>query len=246
MAGGTTVYDDDTLTQTPDFSLTRDKSGLWTGSQTYYCQKENLETLAPARYSAHPDFSWLVCDGDLECTGEEGGWVRIVAKYYGVIDIDVALSNPPEYAIGRTTADEPLETSPRFVDALSVEDIREAVELAKNPVRKDDGTISAPDQTGWAPLKTELFEKLQGGRESFRDPRTTYSKKWVSADKPTTEIATVGYIDTPDGDPPTLESGRNWMNIGVTSNQRGEVWENEQNWEGSGRGGWDADEYTAP
>lgn len=247
MASGThTTFDPGGLTKTPDFRTSRDKTGLWTARQVFYCQKTLFTTLVPERGDEHPDFDYLIAE-EVSVTEEEGKWMKIEVTYYGALgtggtEADIEAANPPEYTRDITLSEEPLETHPRYVDALAVDDIREAVELAKNPPKEEDGTLQAVDQTGWDALKVELYELLQGGQESYREPRLVYRKRWVSTSDPGATNA--GKIQTPDGTPPTLPAGYNWLNAGERSTQRGNIYENEVIWESSGRGGWNTDLYT--
>ena len=117
------------------------------------------------------------------------------------------------------------------------------MELATNPPRGEDGkTVKEPDTTGWAVEKLELYNDTKKGIEAYREPRVTWSKRWISKEKPT-GLNDIGNIDTTDGDPPQVSSGRNWLNVGIRSRERGKVYENEVTWELSGRGGWLARYY---
>lgn len=244
---GKTYFDDtNALDRTPDFSLTRDKTGLWTGMQVFTCARAELLEVLPARRAVHPLFDWVYEDGTTVSGLEDDTLCRVEVRYAGAAYVgedNEEEANPPEYTLEVSVSEEPLETHPRYVDALTEEDIREAVELAKNPPREDDGTLSTVSQTGWAALKSELYDYLLQGFENYRDPKATWTKRWVSDARPT-DLNEVGKIQTPDGSPPAVASGRNWINAGLRSTERGVVFENEQVWELSGRGGWDTNIYT--
>lgn len=232
------------LLKSHELTLRRDPAGLWTGTQIYHCLRSELGLYAPRQREAHPDFDWLHVDS-MEVTGMEKGVCRLSVAYAGAFSLgqdDEEVENPPEYALEISVSEEPLETHPRYEQALDPDDIREAVELAKNPPREDDGTLSTVDQTGWSVFKTELYEYLQGGFESYRDPKQTWTKRWISEDYPSGRDE-VGSINVPDGNPGGWATGRNWLLVGFRVTERGEVYECEKVWELSGRGGWNADFY---
>lgn len=230
-----------------DFNLVRDKRGLWTGSQVYYIRKSRLLSLMPKIGSEHPSFSWVRLE-DVTCNGEEAGWVKVDAKYNGVQDLglddaEAEVENPPEYTLTTSLAEEPLETHPKYVEALSVADIQEASRLAKDPPVDEDKKPVEVDVSEWDELKVELYDFLRRGVESFRDPKVTWTKRWVSTERPG-DLNDVGKIDEPEGSPPSAAEGRNWMNMGLNSTERSAVFENEVTWEMSGRGGYLAKLYS--
>lgn len=231
------------LIPTPDFSFERDNAGLWSGHQKYHCKREELERLIPPKGAPHYLFSFLGVD-KVRIVGFEEKLVVLSVTYAGFqASNDDGSTDEAEYTLTLSTSEEPIATHPRY-DDLSNFDVNEAVELARNPPKSQDGKKTLEvDQTGWAALKTELYGDTQKGLESYREPRVTWTKRWVSDSRPQ-DLNRIGEIDTPEGNPPPVAAGRNWLNTGLTIRERGEVFENELTWELSGRGGWDSRYYS--
>lgn len=226
--------------------LSRDKMGLWSGTQVYTCLREELARVVPSQGSEHEDFPFLTVEEIESVEGLEGGIMKIVARYAGALglygDEDVAAENIPEYNLEVTTSDEPLATHPKY-DELDVQDRAEAVELATNPPMEDDKeTLKEIDTSDWAENKIELYEKIRSGVEAFRDPKVVWTKRWVSQELPS-NLNNTGEIDSPGGSEPAVAADRNWLYLGARTRIRGKVYEIEESWELSGRGGWDDDLY---
>lgn len=239
---GQTIHSGE-LIPTPNFRFSRDQAGLWTGRQEYHCPKNELARLIPGRGEAH-HFMTFMGVSKVEIVGMAGQLVKMSVEYAGYQpgEDDAGESDEAEYTLALSTSEEPIETHPRY-DALSDFDIQEARELALNPPKPADGKkITEVDTTGWDPLKVELFEDLRKGLEAYREPRVTWTKRWVSNARPD-DLNRIGEIDVPEGSPPAPAAGRNWLNAGITSRERGEVFENEMVWELSGRGGWSTRYY---
>lgn len=226
--------------------LSRDKMGLWTGTQVYTCLRSELARLVPGQGTEHEDFPFLTVDEIEAVEGLEGGIIKIVAKYAGALglqdDEGPAAENVPEYNLEVTTSDEPLATHPKYAE-LDSQDRAEAVELATNPPMEDDKeTLKEIDTSDWADNKIELYEKIRSGVEAFRDPKVVWSKRWVSEELPA-NLNKTGEIDEPGGPEPDVAANRNWLYLGARTRIRGKVYEIEESWELSGRGGWDDDLY---
>ena len=89
--------------------LSRDKMGLWSGTQVYTCLREELARVVPSQGSEHEDFPFLTVEEIESVEGLEGGIMKIVARYAGALglygDEDVAAENIPEYNLEVTTSD---------------------------------------------------------------------------------------------------------------------------------------------
>ena len=225
------------LVEMPGFKAKRDRAGLWTGRQKFHCRERELISLLPRQGAAHPKFGFMTLDA-VEFEVIQEGLAVITGDYAGASFGGGAGGEPEdEYFLEISTSEEPVSTHNRY-DELDAQDILEAVELATNPPRSENGKkVLEPDTTGWDALKLELYGDIKKGIEAYREPRVTWTKRWISKQKPT-GLNDIGKIDTPQGDVPTVSAGRNWMNIGLRSRQRGKVFENEISWELSGRGGW--------
>lgn len=236
------IFHPGNLVPMPGFKARRDRAGLWTGTQEYHCRERELLKLLPRQGSPHPKFGFLALD-EVSFDIVQDGLVKITGGYAGASFGGGAGGEPEdEYFLEVSTSEEPISTHHRY-DALSAQDILEAVELASNPPRSEDGKkILEPDTSGWGAEKLELYGDTKKGIEAYREPRVTWTKRWISKASPT-GLNDIGKIDTPEGDPPEAAAGRNWMNIGLRSRIRGKVYENEVSWELSGRGGWLARYY---
>jgi len=203
----------------------------------YHCTEQEILRLMPRQGSPHPKFPYLA----LETVGFEifqEGLAKITAGYAGAsFGFDGSSEPEEEYNLDISTSEEPVQTHHRY-DELSDEDILAAVELARNPPRSESGKeVKKPNKDDWPPLKVELYEDISKGKEAYRDPRVTWSKRWISKEKPT-DLNNIAKIQEPEGNPPQVADDRNWLNIGIRSRIRGKVYENEVTWELSGRGGW--------
>jgi len=230
------------------FNATRDKRGLWVGDQTFYIRTAVLLTNLPAIGAVHPVLDWMTLE-DLEITGEEGGYTQAVGKYVGSSEVDFGEFDDDqgeefaEYTLDIVTSEEPLEVHPRYFDVLTVDQIQIASKQAKEPPVDADNKPIAVDQTGWHAQQIELYDYLRRGREVYKDPKVTWTKSWISGER-ASNLASIGKIEVPPGNPPPADPGSNWLNDGIRSTERGDVFENNQIWILSGKGGWDANHYS--
>lgn len=232
------IYHPGDLVAMPGFKASKDNAGLWTGTQMYHCKESELLNLMPRQGSPHPKFPYLALETvSFEIFQE--GLAKITAGYAGAsFGFDGSEEPEEEYNLDISTSEEPISTHHRY-NALDEQDILEAVELATNPPRGEDGkTVKQPNTTGWAVEKLELYNDTKKGIEAYREPRVTWSKRWISKEKPTGLNDIGKSVPNPEGDPPQAAAGRDWLNIGIRSRERGKVYENEITWELSGRGGW--------
>ena len=238
-------FNEEGLVTTYELGLTRDDRGLWSGSQVYYCPKERLAELAPAHRSVHPDYPWLTLE-TLRVTGEEGRWLRLDASYAGVLNFTTDDGDADEgatYSLDITLSEEPLETHPRYAD-LAADEVQVAVSLARNPSMDENNQPVQPDTSEWPELQLELYDFVRTGFESYRDGKVTWTRNWVSDERPS-NLNEVGDIYEPRGNPPAVAAGRNWLFVGLRSLERGGVFENSEVGELSGRGGWNEVIYSS-
>lgn len=227
---------------TNNFDFKRDQAGLWTGFHEYHCKQSELARLIPPNGTPHQFMLWLGVSG-VRIAGVAGGLVRVFVDFAGAQFGPDGATEEAEYTLTLSTSEEPVETHHRY-DDLSDFDIQEARELALNPPKARDGkSIKEADTDGWDGLKLELYDDLRSGLEAYREPRVMWTKRWVSDSRPD-DLNRIGEIDTPEGDPPQPAAGRDWLNAGLVSKERGDVFENELSWELSGRGGWNERYYA--
>jgi hypothetical protein len=221
-----------------NFEATRDRRGFWTGWQEFHCERDVLATVIPntgASWELIPFMKVVEC----KIVGHEGRISTLRVNYEGASPGEGFGGGPePEYVLAIAVSDEPIGSHPRYVDDLTAEQIAEAVELARNPPRSKDGkTVEEVDTDGWPALQVELYEDIQRGIESYRDPKVTWTARTIETAIPE-NLNEVGDISVPDGDVPAVAASRNWLFTGMTSRERGDVFEIDKTWELSGRGGW--------
>tara|TARA_R110002167_G_scaffold82978_1_gene226007 strand:- start:6074 stop:6799 length:726 start_codon:yes stop_codon:yes gene_type:complete len=231
------------LVAMPGFQARRDGAGLWTGTQKYHCRENELARVMPRQGASHAKMNFMAVD-EVEFEILQEGLCVVTAHYAGASFGGGAGGEPEdEYILAISTGEEPVGVHHRY-EGLSDFDVAEAVELGSNPPKTITGMkLREVDQTGWPALKSELFQDVQRGMESYFEPRATWTRRWVSEEVPS-ELNEIAKISTPTGSPPPPGAGRNWLNMGIRSQQRGKVYENEMTWELSGRGGWDEKYYA--
>lgn len=252
------------LTKSWKLDITKDKAGLWKASQTYYLHRDDLGTVVPATGSPHPDYNWLKFD-EFTVTGMKGDWLEMRANYVGASrGTSVAgggggndPDNPAEYANGLRLSgtSEPLATN-YFFEGIPDVDIQEAVSLATQPPKDQNGKLKRIDTEGWDQIlstkvndgvrlsKLDLFNKLRKGVVEYLEPRVEYFQRYTAESMPL-NIKDINKIDTPPG-APEVEDPRNWLLTGYNITERlAEVYEIEKTWLLSGRSGWDTEIYES-
>lgn len=243
------------------FSIEKTKEGLWTGTQTYYCHRDDLAALLPGRGTAHPAYSFLKLD-EASANGMEGDWMDIKAKYAGAGPAEGEFEFDDEdesgvYSNGvrQSTVEEPVATSAYF-DEIPERDRNEAVKLATQPPKNKDGSAKKIDTTGWEDIpaakppgkgsKLELFRMVAGGLVSVLEPRVEYFQRYVATKMPT-DLADIGKrkLVKPAG-APTQPADRDWLFTGYNIIEKApKVFDIEKNWLLSGPGGWNDKLYDA-
>lgn len=255
MSEVTFFGDPNNLVTGHDFTLVEDKKGLWTGTQKYFCKKDTLAQQKPKRGAEHPNYNWLRMES-CTVTGMEGDWVEIVAQYAGRDasggdgggggggggddDKDV------EYGLRQRTREEPLGTAAFYAEDadLTVEDIKEATELANNPPKNQDGTLKLIDTSLWGEKKLNLYNKLKSGYQRYLARGIEFYSRYVSDNIPD-DLDTVGKIADPaPAKAPEQNDGSNWLLIGYNMVERAGVFDIEKVWLLSDPGGWDVEVYS--
>jgi len=240
-----------TLVKGYEFSLREDAKGLWTGSQKFFCHKDDFATVRPLRGSDHPDFDWVKLEA-LDVTGMKGEWLEITGQYAGRKPGDGSSGGggdddlDAEYGIRQTTREEPLGTADYFSgeDGIPEDEIREATELALNPPKNQDGTLKEIDTVAWNAKKKELYDKVSKGFANYLVAGVEYYVRFADDDLPT-DLDDVGYIASPDPQgAPDVGPDRNWLLVGYNITERAEVYDIEKVWLLSDPGGWDETIYT--
>lgn len=177
--------------------------------------------------NSHPLWTFLTCDKvSVEHTGTH--W-EAEANFFGVLGTPT-----PIYELDLRTSEEPIESHPNFVQF--------AYPVGTNGSRFDpvDGSF-----LGFVPLYngTDVTNPTWAGVRGYLAPGAVWRKCYVSTVQPN-DISIVGKIDTPEGSPPAIRSGSNWLYTGLNWEQRGLVYSVKKEWLLSGRQGWNADIYV--
>ncbi len=219
-----------------------DKLGLLTGTLTYKCVIGQELALKPVLYSAHPDFSVMLCEKNRIWKADGWGWIQ--SDYAGAI-----LPGQHEYSLVKATGEEPIETHPDFSTGEKL---------------ASDGKPSG-DATKWkngavfVAVPGTAFFKFQGfdnadpaatdsfyGIESYLDASQVIWRHTYLDKAPPTDLKKVGAIDTPDGSPPSMGTGRTWLFLSCEFTRRGYVYQITKQWRCSGRRGWNPKIYKSP
>jgi hypothetical protein len=232
------------LYATHDFQLVEDKKGLWTGTQVWYCHREDFGLVKPALRSEHPVFGWITLDS-LSVSGEEGMILKLEGTYAGATEENASADEGGDdnYESGTrlTTVDSPLSTHSVY-DPISADDRAEAYKLATNPSKNQDGTLKLVDVNAWPLGKIVLYNHAKKGFTHFKDPVGEYYIRYVAYTMPT-DMNLVGKINVPKG-APLFDDGRNYLLAGYNITQKGRVFDIEKVWLQSGDGGWDTFHYA--
>jgi hypothetical protein len=149
-----------------------------------------------------------------------------VTGYYAGIAEEV-LDTDPVYDFLIGVSEEPIETHPNFVSSIGG--------TADDPLNEaifDDAGI-------FLGFPANAPNDLGGVRSYLNSGQCTWRKTWNSKTQPV-DATTIGDIDVPEGSPPTLGAGRNWVYYGMQFTLRGKVYQITKEWRASGRKGWNS------
>jgi hypothetical protein len=193
----------------------------------------NVDPGTPIVYGqAHPLWFFLNCD-KFTISVEDNGW-NCDATFFGVYGVP-----QPIYDLDLSTAEEPIETHPNFRTTIAGKP-GAALHGAQFSAGGDDaGTFLGFN----GPFANDTERDEWMGIRSYLSPGAVWRKTLVTGTRPS-DLSDVGGIDTPEGSPPTIGSGRNWLYAGLTYEQKGLVFTTRKEWRLSGRRGWNATIYT--
>jgi hypothetical protein len=175
---------------------------------------------------AHPLWGYLDCD-KVSISQTTEGW-EAEASFFGVAGIP-----NPIYEVDFATSEEPIETHPDFVSRL-----------AGTPGKPITGAKfdTAANGGGFLGFNgTDAGDTWRGIR-AYLSPGVVWRKNYVTKTAPN-DFGDVGSIDVPEGGPPGLPNGRNWLYTGLTWEQRGYTYQVKKEWRASGRRGWNSEIY---
>lgn len=181
--------------------------------------------------NAHPLWTYLDCD-KVSISQTEHGW-EAEANFFGVTG-----SPEPIYEVDHSTSEEPIETHKDF-----------RTQLGGTPTNRLNGAKFDTDANGagfigFTDFKndTDLADAWRGIR-SYLSPGVVWRKNYVTKTLPS-DFGDVGSIDVPEGNPPQLPTGRNWLYLGLVWEQRGITYSVKKEWRASGRRGWNPKIYA--
>jgi hypothetical protein len=234
------TYGNQQLRLQPGSKVIMDNTGLATGTATWKAPRERAYDLAPKKGALHPYLKFLVLDR-LEITFTESDAV-IVGEFAGMAP--EAGDQQPVYELQIGVSEENVVLHPDFV-----------TKIGGRPSRPLNGAVFINPGTGNVTTDDRIgvFEKFSlihkgeknpfAGIEAYLDAsEIVWRKKYTSRSRPN-DIGKVGEIDNPEGPNPQLGRGRNWLYIGMSYSQRGNVYSVSKEWRASARGGWNKDLY---
>jgi len=240
-------YGRDDLILEPGYEVQMDKLGLLTGTVLYQCPAGRELDLMPAIYSAHPDFDIMLLERAR--FRRAPGFSRIECEYAGAI-----LPGQHEYELGWSTGEEPIQTHPNFSNADAAKGLAYQGGVPTGPVGDAKWLNGAVfEQTAGGFWKFLDFSRADPsaadslyGVESYLDPSQITWRHSYLAKVPPADASKVGTIDTPDGTPPSLGTGRNWLYLSLEWTRRGYVYQITKTWRASGKRGWNSKIYAPP
>jgi hypothetical protein len=187
----------------------------------------NLGLLLRAQGSRHPVFSNMTVSRRTYQLVAASTFYKVTYLYEGFIE----RKPDPTYELTGSVREEPIEIHEDFET------------LAGTPSEPENGAIFIDPET-WKQTSDDakgVFERFGdgdlAGASTFRLPAAIWTKVSFETSKPSNAVD-LGKVDDPPGNPPTFPGGKDWMVVGYSFRQRGAVYEVRQQWELSGRGGW--------
>jgi hypothetical protein len=197
----------------------------------------------PAMFTYHPVFTWLNLERrrvDLSPEGNRGFTVT-TGEFAGISGPTV-----PIYELDLGLSEEPIETHPKFVTDIA----GTASAPLNGAIFVDEGTGLITSDDAHA-VFSKFVSTIAGDRNPFAGitsyldfSNSIWRKTEMLATNPT-DLTLLGDIATPAGPAPALDTGQNWLFIGMSYIQRGLVYSVKWEWRASGRRGWNETIYGA-
>ena len=235
------------------------RTGMATCTATFKIVKAQYASLPPLG-SSHPIFTFLTLDSSEIALS--GAWAVLTGNYVGLQDKYDDASPTYELVVG--LSEEPIETHPKWathIGGTATAPINGAIyEKSVNgqPVTVQRGGGTTNNNMGFLfkgfeitydPVtKTAKTDKLNDFAKTthYLSACQVTWKRTTTRKASATQIAKVGYIDTPKGPAPSLPSPRKWLNMGITQSQTGQVYQVSEEWRASDFRGWNPAIYTKP
>jgi len=225
------------------------RSGLATCAAEFMVIRKNWTQL-PQAGAQHPIFTFIQIE-ELEINFE-GAYAVSKCKYVGADPRTFESEGwtPPTYELSISLSEERIATHPKF------KEIGGSAKEPKNGANfRNAANPKMPNATTEEPANSNdgyVFDSFDltigdevndfAGMESYLDPGATWRATSTGRYSAAT-INAAGSIGIPIGPAPNLSSGRNWLSMGMSSVQRGRVFQLTQEWRASGRRGWNRKVY---
>lgn len=181
---------------------------------------------APTTFgTAHPLWGYLDCD-KVSISQTTEGW-EAEASFFGVTGTPEAV-----YEIDLATSEEPIETHRDFRSRLGG--------TSSSPLHgaKFDTDANGGGFLGFnGPFSSGDEADTWRGIRAYLNPGAVWRKTSVTKTRPG-DLGELGHIDIPEGNPPLIPNGRNWLYTGLVWEQRGLTYQVKKEWRASGRRGW--------
>lgn len=248
---------------TVDFgTLVTDRFSLSTCTAVYSIPAVYWDSL-PDLFAFHPIFTPLMMEHrEVKIVN---GFAVATCSYAGYIPPVGGTGSPtPVAELVLGTSEDPIETNPLFVmniGGTATAPSNGAVFFSPSTgiyVSVAQGNLPASN-SGFVFDHFDLFNS-DGSQNTFSKIDSylsafnmTYKVTQVT-NTPVADISKCGYIDTPlsfssggiEIAPPSLDSPRNWLNMGISQTQRGSAFLTVTEWRASGPRGWNTTIYDEP
>lgn len=221
-----------------DVSVSR--YGLAEGDVRWKAPTSLATALAPALRSTHPVFTYLTME-KIEFQFDNA-YTEIIGHYAGAYP-----GGDPTYDYQPSFGEEPIQTHPNFGSVNSTSGDGTIVTAAGGAIQ--NSAISQTAASGVVFNSDGSFKAILsaspnnlGGVTAYLLSQGFYVKSYVDVNPP--DCSNDGRIQTPDGSPPSLPSGGNWLQAPTVFTQRAGVYDIRRSWKASGRKGWNTVVYV--
>ena len=227
-----------------DWGMTRDSDYPASGASWVYEDKfDDCWDRFPAKGSAHPDLGSEYKLKTVNVSRQAAGKVLVTCRYevdQGGGSSSGEWGSEDEYQFDASCSMEPLLSHKKFKNLSDEEkDALNAVMAGTRPNEKMKigDEEKTPNEIITSVPGRKALQLIREGMESYYMPSVTYS---VTSDvSGSVDLSKLGKIDTPDGSPPTIESGKDWLLDGVSGRKSAsEKWRLTKVWKLSGSKGW--------